>query len=336
MSLLHGCAGVGWEMTHRSRASFALLVFTLTIHACAEPTPQWREALAFAKTLPLADLHFHPSAGLDAQEFLRDMDRAGAQWAGGGAMGPDYLWDRFVRAAPNRFVPFAGQVIGHFIRTSGEAAWTLTSFGMTAYLEDLEADLRAGRFRGIGELHVNNVGSHEPSFPATRYPADSPLMRRLLTLAATYQVPLSVHMDAEPASVAELERLLTLDRKGTVLWAHCGTWADAGLVRRLMAEHPNLFCELSYRDDRYVGPRSQYVPITGFQRRLQSGWKALLEEYSDRFLIGTDTHLSGGRPGWDYKEIIDFFRAVLAQLSPEAARRIGYENARRIFRLSVP
>ena len=55
----------------------------------------------------------------------------------------------------------------------------------------------------------------------------------------------------------------------------------------------------------------------------------LLEAHSDRFFIGTDMLDGMG----DYQERISFFRDVLAQLSPEAAKRIGYENAQRLLRL---
>ena len=54
-----------------------------------------------------------------------------------------------------------------------------------------------------------------------------------------------------------------------------------------------------------------------------------LESHSDRFLIGTDVdNLS------QYQGIIDFYREVLTQLSPDAAKRIAHGNAMRLFRLS--
>lgn len=295
-------------------------------------SPGGRLAAQEAERLPLADLHFHAEQVLPPEEALRAMDRAGVRWAGNGPKGRDVLWRPFVLAAPERFLPFGGQGrINFLVRNRGEAAWTLADAETTRYLEQLEEGLRAGRFKGIGELFVNNARSYSQGNSPTRYPADAPLMQRLLRLAATYQAPLSVHMEADFGSVEELERLLPLNRKGMVIWAHCGIYADADLVRTLMARHSNLLCELSYRDDRYVGPRSSYVPITGFSRRLESDWKRLLEEHSDRFLIGVEVgNLS------QYQSIIDFFRAILAQLTPDAARRIAYENAQQLFRLAKP
>jgi predicted TIM-barrel fold metal-dependent hydrolase len=262
------------------------------------------------------------------------MEHAGVRWAGNGAAGVlDDHWLALIQAAPERFIPFVGQeAIRGLIRDQGETAWTLRSPEITGYLERLQDNLRTRRFRGIGELFVNNLRPGLQDALASRYPADSPLMRRLFTIAINYQVPLSIHMNAETASVEELERLLTLDRKGTVIWAHCGSaLGDADLIRRMLEKHSNLFCELSQRDDR---PRPnpevrRRIMIADDTRQLKPDWKALLEEHSDRFLIGTDS----AEPG-QYQGIVDFHRAVLAQQKAEAARRIAYGNAQRLFRLA--
>lgn len=313
----------------KRRRVFVILLASLVTWGCAGaglPADQ-----PSGERLPLADLHFHPRRGGSPGAVLQEMDRAGVRWAGNGAIGADHVWDSFLQAAPDRFIPFAGQqAIYELIRSYGERAWTLRAPGAVAYVEALEQQLRTGKFRGIGELFVNNLRTHVRAVTPTRYPADSPLMRRLLALAARYRVPLSIHMEAEPGSVGELERLLAADREAPVIWAHCGFTADAALVRRLMEAHPNLLCELSFRDDRYsffgTLSRRYLVPITGSGRQLDPSWKALLEDRSDRFLVGTDA--DGG-----YGDVIAFFRAVLAQLSPEAARRVAHENARRLFRL---
>lgn len=284
------------------------------------------------KTSPLADLHFHPSAvqAFSPEQALRAMDRAGVRWAGNGAKGLrdlDRNWLPFVQAAPDRFLPFAGQGgIGELIRNQGADAFNLVSPEIMSLADRIEQDLRAGRFRGIGELFVNNLTTRPATLPGTRYPADSPLMQRLLSLAATFHAPLSIHMEAEPTSVEELERLLPMNREGIVVWAHCGHFADASLVRGVLARHPNLFCELSFRDDIRLRGRNL---ITDSNRRVLPDWKDLLEAFSDRFLIGTDP----SDDLRDYQQIVEFFRTVLAQLTPKAANRIGQGNARRIFRL---
>ena len=63
--------------------------------------------------------------------------------------------------------------------------------------------------------------------------------------SATYDMPLSVHMDATDDLIAGMERLLASDPKGTWIWAHKGHVADVQLLRRLLATHPNLYLELA-------------------------------------------------------------------------------------------
>ena len=277
--------------------------------------------------LPIADLHFHADRNLSPEAVLAAMDRAGVRWAGNGPKGADPNWQAYVAAAPERFIPFGGQgAIGTRVQSQGESAWTLQSPDLNRYLGALEQGLREGRFRGIGELFVNNEHTHQRDFAPTRYPADSPLMRKLLALAATYHVPLSVHMEADPASIDELERLLASDRNATVIWAHCGFWIEADDVKKLMDRHPNLMCELSHRDDRAHGPRMRTSPITAPGRRLKPEWKALLEAHSDRFLVGTDVDNFD-----DYGKIVAYYREVFAQLSPEAAERFARGNAMRLW-----
>jgi len=282
------------------------------------------------ETLPLADLHFHADQAQSPESVLEAMDRAGVRWAGNGPKGADPNWRAYVEAARDRFIPFGGQgAIGTRVQQQGEAAWNLKSADLDRYLGALEQGLREKRLRGIGELFVNNMHTHAPTFQPTRYPADSPLMRRLFSLAVTYHVPLSVHMEADPSSIEELERLLATDRNGIVIWAHCGFWIEGRDVQAMMDRNPILMCELSHRDDRRHNPRLRAGDITGAGRTLKPEWKTLLEKHSDRFLIGTDVDDPG-----QYADIIAFYRVVLAQLSPEAAGRLANGNAIRLFGLS--
>jgi predicted TIM-barrel fold metal-dependent hydrolase len=135
-------------------------------------------------------------------------------------------------------------------------------------------------------------------------------------------------MDASDDSVAEMERLLGSDRKGVWIWAHTGHFAEPPLVRRLLQTHPNLYCELSYRGSIYPGLTRLPIDTGG---RLRPEWKALLEEFPDRFVLGTDVD----EPIVSrYAEFVQFWRGVLSQLSPETAGKIAYQNGERLLKLS--
>jgi hypothetical protein len=164
-------------------------------------------------------------------------------------------------------------------------------------------------------------------------------MQRLWALSATYQVPLSVHMDATAESVAEMERLLASDRRGIWIWAHTGTYADTPELRRLLQTHSNLYCELSARvptglpggPPRGLLPIIDQVSIRGADERLRPVWVELLEEFPDRFVVGTD---AGQRTLSTYARIIGIWRQILAQLSPETAAMLAHRNAERLLGLS--
>src|SRR5689334_3449616 len=223
--------------------------------------------------LPIVDVHFHPAPTWDTYALTKLFDELGVAAAGNGARESDALAAQFARQQPSRFIPFVGnEPIRQLTSREGERAWTLQSAAVVDYLAQLETAVREKRYKGIGELVANST--HSRSDKAAKYPADSPLMRRLWTLSAKYDVPLSVHLDATPDSLEQMERLLASDRAGTWIWAHTG-WlpvANPALLRRLLQAHPNLFCELSGRES--IRRIYRGDPIDN-ERVLKPDWRAL-------------------------------------------------------------
>jgi hypothetical protein len=279
--------------------------------------------------LRIVDVHFHPDPRWDAASLARVLDQTGVTSAGGGGFGPDGVLVAFGSSVPGgRVFAFAGQTeILLATDRHGERAWTVQEPEVVSYLGSLERTLQAGSHRGIGELFVNNVNTNGTPFAASRYPADSPLMQRLWALSSRFGVPLSVHMEAEAASVAGMERLLASDRKGTWLWAHCG-FAGPDVIRPLLEKHPNLLCELAFREER----RKPKEPIERAGNWVPE-WRELIERLPDRFMLGTDTH---SRDPKVYTDSIRFWRNLLTQLSPRTRRLVAHENAERLLRIAPP
>lgn len=295
-----------------------------TPHPSATPVPTLTPTPIPAAQVPIIDLHFHPDAGWGDVSSL--FDQLGVRAAGSGASGADNIALAEAARNPGRIIPFAGgEHFRQFLSRYGAATWNLTAPEVIAYVDQIEEGLRAGRFQGIGEVHVNNWSSNILTSPQYRYPADSPLIQRLMQLSATYRVPLSIHMDAEPQSVAEMERLLAAHPDGIFLWAHTGHYAEPELLRRLLAAHSNLFCELSYRVT-IAGSRNG-IPIDQ-GGRLREPWRALFEEFPDRFVLGTDLTWPSASL---YATHINFWRRILEQLSPETAEKIAFRNAERLL-----
>lgn len=131
-------------------------------------------------------------------------------------------------------------------------------------------------------------------------------------------------MDAESSSMAELGKLLASNRKGRVVWNHCGSDSSASEMRSMLDKNPNLFCEFAFR----------YPPINKQSSRnifdssgIDSSWRQLMEDHSDRFMVGTDAY-----DGDEFEAAIKTVRqGLLPSLKPATARKIAYQNAQRLF-----
>jgi hypothetical protein len=277
--------------------------------------------------LQIIDMHFHPDASWDLEALVQLMDELGVRQAigGSGDSGVDAL--QFAEAYPDRFVPFAGQDgLRALNLIQGATSWDLQSDEILAYVDSLETQLQAGCWAGIGEIFVNTESSHVSG--GFSIPTDTPLMRRLLDLSAEFGTPLSVHMDAAPASVEGLRSLLASNPEGTLIWAHAGWYAEPDLLRDLLASHPNLYIETSFRDE-----LRSFFPVSA-DGVLNAKWHALIEEMPDRFVLGTD--LNPPPTAQKYSELVGFWRGVIQQLSPETAAMVARQNAERLIDDAAP
>jgi hypothetical protein len=169
-------------------------------------------------------------------------------------------------------------------------------FADPTLLPRLEHGLAAFPYRGIGEFHIFGAD------------ASTPVMADMIDLAAERGLFLHAHADEE-AIVRIAQRAPGL----TVIWAHAGFDVPVARLAELLAAHPRLMIELSYRGD--IAPLGQ----------LAGGWHELFVKWPDRFILGADTHVAGR---WsELGELVDEMRLWLAQLPPEVADRIAFRNA---------
>jgi hypothetical protein len=112
--------------------------------------------------------------------------------------------------------------------------------------------------------------------------------------------------------------LLAHNAKARIIWAHTGFSTPPERVKELLENNPALMGELSYRSG-----------ITEREGKISAEWRALFARHSDRFLLGSDTWISERWFGYD--TIMQNYRAWLAQLAADQARRIAHGNAERLF-----
>lgn len=269
---------------------------------------------------PLADVHVHykwnqkeVTSPRQAIDILRDNDIALAVVIGTPA---DYAL-QLARLAPQTIIP-----IWSPYREPGD--WSRWPFDREV-LERARVALASGDYRGIGELHV--IGGFTPDWR-------TPVISGLLELAREYRVPVLLH--TELSSTRYVSELCRANPRVRILWAHAGAILSPAQVSEVLAACGNVSAELSARDPwRFVNN-----PITDSDGKLKADWRALIERYPDRFMVGSDPvwpveQLDGwdqADSGWqEYRRFVQFHRDWLTQLPPALAENIRLANARRFF-----
>jgi predicted TIM-barrel fold metal-dependent hydrolase len=280
--------------SYLSAMAFSLLL-TPCLAIAADESGDNRE---YAENLPLFDAHMHYKRDawvlFPPDVVLSLMDRNGVAMAllsSSPDQGTITLWEY----APKRIVP----EMRPYNDQLGPSNWTKGE-GVGDYIEKR---VREYPHEGIGEFHLHRVD-----------PDDEPLMERIIALAVEKQIPLHVHSDREP-----IEYLYTLNPDITIIWAHAGMNEPAGVVEEMMTRYPGLYADTSYRE----------TDILADNGGIDADWRRVLERYSDRFMVGSDTWVNDQ---WqDYDRLIAINRKWLAHLTPSSARKIAYQNAERLF-----
>ena len=251
-----------------------------------------------ARELPLFDAHMHwkrPAwEAYPPAAVLSLMDANGVAMALVSSS-PDEGTIRLWQYAPRRIVPEMrpyNDVLGPSNWTKGE--------GVGDYIE---SRVREYPHAGIGEFHLHEID-----------PEDEPLLRRIAALAIEKRIPLHVHSGHEP-----VEYLYSLNPELTIIWAHAGMSEPPAVVETMMARYPTLHADTSYRE----------WEILRGAVAIDAEWRRVLERFSDRFMVGTDTWINGQWSSYD--QLIATNRKWLAHLTPGTARKIAYQNAERLF-----
>ncbi len=226
------------------------------------------------------------------------------------------------------------------------------------FADQAEQIIRDGAigFGEIASLHLSAVPGHPFEF----VPADHPLLRVLADVAAKFNLPIDLHMDAAvdeistpprfkdgdnppilPPTIGPLRRLLEHNPNAKIVWAHGGSdplgSMSSALVGDLMDEYSNLYVSL-----RVVGGGApMHNKLLGFGD-LVPEWLNILNRHSDRFVIGSDSffvspNLRGSGPGIRFAQTnvpkLRATRHFLSLLPPSVARKIARHNAVRIYGL---
>ncbi len=305
--------------------------------------------------VPLVDMESTISRQ-QAKDYLYDpgvqatMDALGiglvafdANQAPAGDGGPEgYRWGyhmhEAVNAFPDRYV---------LVANSGTALnWRLQKEDM---ITQMEAQVRSGQYPLMGEFEFRHYVSQgeckDKRFDReVNISLDSPNGQRLFALGQQTGVPFLIHNEPEDERLDTLEAMLAQYPKAKVIQAHFGQlrapahqtrWTPA-YVRHLLGSYPNLYFDLSVGEPGRVY-RCQNVSVMdtaiwakstlGQSDTLDAEYRAILTDFSDRFVAGMD--YGGGRPPLArfWQERAKNLRLIIRDLPPEAQHNIAYRNA---------
>lgn len=225
-------------------------------------------------------------------------------------------------------------------------------------------DAGAAGFGEIAVLHLSLVANH----PFEQISAIHPLLLALIEVASERQAVIDLHMDPvmgampTPAdlksppnpkqldgNIAQLETLLAHGPNARLMWAHGGSDFTGNmtpaLIGRLMEAHPNLGMSLRPIPLRAAmqNPFGHvYYNLMLGPEGIAPDWLALLQKFSDRFVMGGDTFFASSSVnpqtavaslGRGNDPRLTAAKAALARMPPELSQKIAIDNARRLYRI---
>jgi hypothetical protein len=208
-------------------------------------------------------------------------------------------------------VKAAGITVIPFIRLYRDRAdytgWFADESIYQMVLSEYAKGTASGAYRGIGEFHLYDSAN-----------ANGAVAQKLMRFASDKQLTVLAHVDD-----TAIDLLMAHAPQARLIWAHTGIGgASVERVTSLMKKYPKLMGELSYRPG-----------LTCEGGQICPEWRALLQTYPDRFLIGSDTWVN---QRWAYYEdLMTSYRVWLGGLPPAVARQIAWENGAKLFGLSA-
>jgi hypothetical protein len=181
-----------------------------------------------------------------------------------------------------------------------------------------------GFWEGIGEIFTRHDDLTALTYGETAR-ANSLALDPVYRLAAEHDMPVQMHNNIgnkwlrEPVYMHEMEGALKNHPRTRFIWAHVGISRNfnipsiIGDARRLLKTYDNLWFDLSW-----VVFEDNIAP----GGKLDRDWAALVEEYPERFMIGTDKigHFD------TYVREIQKYDRLLDALKPRTARLVAWEN----------
>ena len=293
---------------------------------CAECAPP-----AGRYTGPLFDAMAQIDAGME-RTVLRSLDDSGVarmalfgrdkrKRSGDGAV------THLARERPGVFVIGAPKRFDQRVDLSGD------------YIRAILSGARSREYAFVGEIlyaHADKAHGDQTADGERFADPGQPGTRRLLDGLKDLNVPLMAHWEVYDwdRDWPNFRRLYGEFPKQIFIWPHAG-FGSAVQVAEVLAAHANVVVTLSKKEESNTslsdGSKAGRLgeALVDECGTLVPEWRTLILKYPDRFLFATDAHKDFR---WErYARIVERWRAILAQLPPEPAAAVAFQNAERLY-----
>jgi hypothetical protein len=319
-------------MNIRRLIILGLLAFLEATQAQDKPV-KVQESIELAKTVPIADVHMH-TVDRSVSFHKEQMDRNNVKWGGGvGPTGKNPPSTKDIQAALGSKY-FFGLGQAEFTQVFFSAgAEGLTNTNSPAFVEMFKvADGMLGTRQayGFGEIHIDNNNSSPSSNFRRKVTLDNPVVRTMYEIANKHSSFIQLHMEADDANIAVLQRYLLAYPQVSTIISHGLPYGKQTLIRDFLKKYPNIYFELSRKGA--VLNEKEAGQAFSIRHGVKEFWLKSLEMYPDRFMVGSDTHAPDESK---YDDVMREFReGLFPYLQPETLKKIAYQNAVRVFRLT--
>ena len=291
---------------------------------------------ALAEKVPIADVHRHVQRWVSREQLKQQMQEQNVGWSGavGAPFGP---WDTapYAKLLGKKYIATAGQVELSGIYAQHGASG-LTDINLDPYqtlLQRSDKLFADGRIKGFGELILNNQTSNPLVSFRRKVNIDSAPIEAMFKIAAKHKGFVQIHSEDDADSVDQIKTLAVKYLNVAIILSHCLLTGNVELVKSLLNQHPNLYCEMSARS------KSHYPNIDNEKIRTRviygedfarDEWIKLIDSLPTRFMVGTDTY----NPNVNFEQnIAEIRKGLLARLQPASIELVAYKNAVRVMRL---
>jgi len=289
-----------------------------------------------AREVPIADVHRHVQKWVSPELLKQQMEKNNVKWSGavGAPFGP-FDTTPYSRLLKDKYITTTGQVeLGHIFGEHGAAG--LSDINVRTYQELLGgADnlFSSGQVKGFGELILNNKQSNPNVSFRRKVKIDSAPIEAMFAIAEKYKAFVQIHSEDDTDSVEELKSLSNKYKNTSIILSHCLFTSNVDLIRMLLANSSNIYCEMSARSrSHFLNPESERAKILIIysEDSVKPEWISLIEEFPTRFMVGTDTY----NPRVNFEKNIEEIRGgLLSNLKPSTIELVAYKNAVRVMRL---